>query len=134
MGLPITGQHYNLVSAAFYIGFLVWEFPTQYIAQRLRIAKYLGEYHISYLGQELTTTPRLQRLPLGNDPDDASGHSPVRSILRPPVYNGYVTWERRTIVVNGLAIFNRHVGVVRCTDFDPFNWNVLQERRTSQSF
>ncbi|KZT36811.1 MFS general substrate transporter [Sistotremastrum suecicum HHB10207 ss-3] len=42
MGLPITGQHYNLVSAAFYIGFLVWEFPTQYIAQRLRIAKYLG--------------------------------------------------------------------------------------------
>ncbi|KZT61147.1 MFS general substrate transporter [Calocera cornea HHB12733] len=42
MGLPITGQDYNTVSMAFYIGFLVWEFPTQYIAQRLPIAKYLG--------------------------------------------------------------------------------------------
>ncbi|EJT96987.1 MFS general substrate transporter [Dacryopinax primogenitus] len=42
MGLPITGQNYNNVSMAFYIGFLVWEFPTQYIAQRLPIAKYLG--------------------------------------------------------------------------------------------
>ncbi|OCH93599.1 MFS general substrate transporter [Obba rivulosa] len=42
MGLPITGQHYNLVSLAFYLGFLVFEFPTVYIAQKLRIAKYLG--------------------------------------------------------------------------------------------
>lgn len=42
MGFPITGQQYNLVSAAFYFGFLVWEFPTNYISQRLRIAKYLG--------------------------------------------------------------------------------------------
>ncbi|CAL1702207.1 unnamed protein product [Somion occarium] len=42
MGLPITGQHYNLVSLAFYLGFLVWEFPTVYISQKLRIAKYLG--------------------------------------------------------------------------------------------
>ncbi|KAJ7068194.1 MFS general substrate transporter [Mycena amicta] len=42
MGLPITGQNYNLVSAAFYFGFLVFEFPTVYIAQKLRIAKYLG--------------------------------------------------------------------------------------------
>ncbi|KAJ7095307.1 MFS general substrate transporter [Mycena belliarum] len=42
MGLPITGQNYNLVSAAFYFGFLVFEFPTVYISQKLRVAKYLG--------------------------------------------------------------------------------------------
>ncbi|KAI0366410.1 MFS general substrate transporter [Pilatotrama ljubarskyi] len=42
MGFPITGQHYNLVSLAFYLGFLVWEFPTVYISQKLRVAKYLG--------------------------------------------------------------------------------------------
>ncbi|KAF9058097.1 MFS general substrate transporter [Panaeolus papilionaceus] len=42
MGLPITGQHYNLVSLAFYLGFLVWEFPTVYISQKTRVAKYLG--------------------------------------------------------------------------------------------
>ncbi|KIY73686.1 MFS general substrate transporter [Cylindrobasidium torrendii FP15055 ss-10] len=42
MGLPITGQKYNLVSMAFYIGYLVWEFPTVYISQKLRVAKYLG--------------------------------------------------------------------------------------------
>ncbi|KAG6872747.1 hypothetical protein C0995_006949 [Termitomyces sp. Mi166 len=42
MGLPITGQHYNLLSLAFYVGFLAWEFPTVYISQKLRLAKYLG--------------------------------------------------------------------------------------------
>ncbi|CAK5275567.1 unnamed protein product [Mycena citricolor] len=43
MGLPIKGQQYNLVSAAFYFaGFLFFEFPTVYIAQKLRLAKYLG--------------------------------------------------------------------------------------------
>ncbi|KAF8809386.1 MFS general substrate transporter [Phlegmacium glaucopus] len=42
MGLPITGQHFNLVSLSFYVGFLVWEFPTMYISQKTRIAKYLG--------------------------------------------------------------------------------------------
>jgi len=42
MDFPITGQHYNLVSAAFYIGFLTWEYPTSFLAQRTRIAKYLG--------------------------------------------------------------------------------------------
>lgn len=42
MGLPITGQHYNLISLAFYVGFLIWEFPTVYISQKLRVAKYLG--------------------------------------------------------------------------------------------
>ncbi|KAF8591440.1 MFS general substrate transporter [Ramaria rubella] len=42
MGLPIKGQNYNLVSLAFYAGFLVWEFPTMFISQRTRIAKYLG--------------------------------------------------------------------------------------------
>ncbi|KAF8211189.1 MFS general substrate transporter [Mycena galopus ATCC 62051] len=42
MGLPIVGQQYNLVSAAFYFGFLTFEFPTVYISQKLRVAKYLG--------------------------------------------------------------------------------------------
>ncbi|EKM59830.1 uncharacterized protein PHACADRAFT_250561 [Phanerochaete carnosa HHB-10118-sp] len=42
MGFPITGQQYNLVSLAFYVGFLIWEFPTVYISQKLRVAKYLG--------------------------------------------------------------------------------------------
>ncbi|KAH7887847.1 MFS general substrate transporter, partial [Phlebopus sp. FC_14] len=42
MGLPITGQDYNLVSMAFYLGYVVWEFPTVYIAQKLRLAKYLS--------------------------------------------------------------------------------------------
>ncbi|KAG6813482.1 hypothetical protein H0H92_010507 [Tricholoma furcatifolium] len=34
--------HYNLVSLAFYVGFLIWEFPTVYISQKLPVAKYLG--------------------------------------------------------------------------------------------
>lgn len=42
MGFPVTGQNYNLVSMAFYLGFIVWEFPTVYIAQKLRLGKYLG--------------------------------------------------------------------------------------------
>ncbi|KAL5527492.1 hypothetical protein ACEPAG_6283 [Sanghuangporus baumii] len=42
MGFPITGQEYNLVALAFYLGFFIWEFPTQYIAQKLRLGKYLG--------------------------------------------------------------------------------------------
>ncbi|KAL1721788.1 major facilitator superfamily domain-containing protein [Schizophyllum commune] len=42
MGFPITGQKYNLVSMGFYLGFLIWEFPTVYISQKLRVAKYLG--------------------------------------------------------------------------------------------
>ncbi|KII94788.1 hypothetical protein PLICRDRAFT_47802 [Plicaturopsis crispa FD-325 SS-3] len=42
MGLPIVGENYNLVSMAFYLGFLAWEFPTSYISQKVRLAKYLG--------------------------------------------------------------------------------------------
>ncbi|KAF8842245.1 MFS general substrate transporter [Paxillus ammoniavirescens] len=45
MGFPISGQDYNLVSMAFYLGnkgFIVWEFPTVYIAQKLPLAKYLS--------------------------------------------------------------------------------------------
>ncbi|EIN03461.1 MFS general substrate transporter [Punctularia strigosozonata HHB-11173 SS5] len=43
MGFPIVGQHYNLVSLAFYLGFLISEFPTVYLAQRIgRMSKYLG--------------------------------------------------------------------------------------------
>ena len=64
MGLPITGQvkiivsvidirflftrffpkNYNLISLAFYVGVLIFEFPTVYISQKLRLAKYLGTY------------------------------------------------------------------------------------------
>ncbi|KAN0097369.1 Major facilitator superfamily domain containing protein [Tylopilus felleus] len=36
MGFPIVGENYNLVSMAFYLGYLFWEFPTV-------LAKYLGE-------------------------------------------------------------------------------------------
>ncbi|KAJ7276323.1 MFS general substrate transporter [Mycena haematopus] len=42
MDFPIVGQQYNLVSGSFYFGFLLFEFPTVYISQKLRIAKYLG--------------------------------------------------------------------------------------------
>ncbi|OCH93600.1 MFS general substrate transporter [Obba rivulosa] len=42
MDFPITGERYNLVSLAFYLGFLIFEFPTVYISQKLRVAKYLG--------------------------------------------------------------------------------------------
>ncbi|KAI0952061.1 hypothetical protein AcW1_004259 [Taiwanofungus camphoratus] len=42
MGLPFTGQRYNLISLAFYLGYLTWEFPTVYISQKLPVAKYLG--------------------------------------------------------------------------------------------
>ncbi|EPQ59297.1 MFS general substrate transporter [Gloeophyllum trabeum ATCC 11539] len=42
MGFPITGERYNLVAMAFYIGFLVWEFPTMFIAHKSRLGKYLG--------------------------------------------------------------------------------------------
>ncbi|KAI3614104.1 mfs allantoate [Moniliophthora roreri] len=33
---------YNLVSMAFYLGFLFFEFPTVYLSQKTRVAKYLG--------------------------------------------------------------------------------------------
>ncbi|KAI5479095.1 MFS transporter, allantoate permease [Pseudohyphozyma bogoriensis] len=42
MGLPIKGQHYNLVSLAFYIGYMVFEIPTSALAQHFPLAKYLG--------------------------------------------------------------------------------------------
>ncbi|KAL5504213.1 hypothetical protein ACEPAH_8287 [Sanghuangporus vaninii] len=42
MGFPITGQNYNLVALAVYVGYFIWEFPTQFIAQKLRLGKYLG--------------------------------------------------------------------------------------------
>ncbi|KAH8118442.1 MFS general substrate transporter [Phellopilus nigrolimitatus] len=42
MGFPIGGSQYNLVSMAFYLGYLAWEFPTVYIAQKMKLAKYLG--------------------------------------------------------------------------------------------
>lgn len=42
MGFPVTGQGYNLVALSFYIGFLIWVFPTMYISQKTRLGKYLG--------------------------------------------------------------------------------------------
>ncbi|TFK73160.1 MFS general substrate transporter [Pluteus cervinus] len=42
MGFPIVGQHYNLVSLAIYLGFIAWQFPTIFISQRIRMAKWLG--------------------------------------------------------------------------------------------
>ncbi|KAK7056432.1 hypothetical protein VNI00_002987 [Paramarasmius palmivorus] len=58
MGLPIVGQKYNLVSMAFFLGkhtpsgdvpqfnivsgYLFFEFPTVYLSQKTRVAKYLG--------------------------------------------------------------------------------------------
>ncbi|KAF2108429.1 MFS general substrate transporter [Lophiotrema nucula] len=45
MGFPVTGINYNNVAQAFYMGFLIWMFPTQYIGQKFPIAKYLG-FHI----------------------------------------------------------------------------------------
>ncbi|GAA5836312.1 hypothetical protein JCM11251_001460 [Rhodosporidiobolus azoricus] len=42
MGLPIKGEHYNLVSMAFYLGYLVFEVPTSTLSQRFPRAKYLG--------------------------------------------------------------------------------------------
>ncbi|GAA5909704.1 hypothetical protein JCM6882_008469 [Rhodosporidiobolus microsporus] len=42
MGLPITGLHYNLVTMAFYVGFLIFEMPQAALSQRFPIAKFLG--------------------------------------------------------------------------------------------
>jgi ACS family allantoate permease-like MFS transporter len=42
MDFPVTGILYNDVAQAFYMGFLVWMFPTQYIGQKFPIATYLG--------------------------------------------------------------------------------------------
>ncbi|GAA5840102.1 hypothetical protein JCM9279_002278 [Rhodotorula babjevae] len=42
MSLPIKGEHYSLVSMAFYLGFLVFEVPTTMISQHFPLAKYLG--------------------------------------------------------------------------------------------
>ncbi|GAA6061726.1 hypothetical protein JCM10212_000459 [Sporobolomyces blumeae] len=42
MGLPIKGEHYNLVSMSFYLSFLIFELPTGWISQHFPLAKYLG--------------------------------------------------------------------------------------------
>jgi len=46
MNFPVKGIWYNDVAQAFYMGFLVWMFPTQYIGQKFPIAKYLGVHII----------------------------------------------------------------------------------------
>ncbi|KAF2094627.1 MFS general substrate transporter [Rhizodiscina lignyota] len=50
MDFPVTGILYNDVAQAFYMGFLVWMFPTQYIGQKFPIAKYLGTHIILWGG------------------------------------------------------------------------------------
>ena len=50
MDFPVTGILYNDVAQAFYMGFLVWMFPTQYIGQKFPIAKYLGLHIIVWGG------------------------------------------------------------------------------------
>ncbi|GAA5925413.1 uncharacterized protein JCM15063_005019 [Sporobolomyces koalae] len=42
MQLPLTGEKYNLVVLAFYLGYLVFEIPQSILAQRFPLAKYLG--------------------------------------------------------------------------------------------
>lgn len=42
MGFPVKGIWYNNVAQAFYMGFLFWMFPTQWIGQKLPLGKYLG--------------------------------------------------------------------------------------------
>lgn len=37
----LAGQQYSLLTTLFFLGFLVWEYPAQYIAQKLPIAKFL---------------------------------------------------------------------------------------------
>jgi len=46
MGFPVAGIYYNDVAQAFYMGFLIWMFPTQYLGQKFPIAKYLGVHII----------------------------------------------------------------------------------------
>ncbi|GAA5880419.1 hypothetical protein JCM16303_003937 [Sporobolomyces ruberrimus] len=42
MGLPITGERFNLLVLAFYIGYGVFEIPQSILAQRFPLARYLG--------------------------------------------------------------------------------------------
>ncbi|KAK3113042.1 hypothetical protein LTR53_010071 [Teratosphaeriaceae sp. CCFEE 6253] len=46
MDFPVHGILYDDVAQAFYMGFLVWMFPTQYIGQKFPLAKYLGAHII----------------------------------------------------------------------------------------
>jgi ACS family allantoate permease-like MFS transporter len=50
MDFPIKGILYNDIAQAFYMGFIVWMFPTQYIGQKFPIAKYLGVHIITWGG------------------------------------------------------------------------------------
>lgn len=40
--LNLVGTEYSWLSSMFYFGFLVWAFPTNFLMQRLPVAKYLG--------------------------------------------------------------------------------------------
>ncbi|GAA5950668.1 hypothetical protein JCM3765_000572 [Sporobolomyces pararoseus] len=42
LNLPITGEKYNLIVLAFYLGYLVFEIPQSIVAQKFPLAKYLG--------------------------------------------------------------------------------------------
>lgn len=111
MGFPITGQHYNLVSLAFYVGFLIWEFPTVYISQKLPVAKYLGSYHVVLKSDQLLTrfyACRMQRCHMGHNTYATGIHDFVRGFLR----FAFPSWNVR---------------VLRSPDFDSHNLDVLQE-------
>lgn len=40
--LHLVGTEYSWLSSMFYFGFLIWAFPTNFLMQRLPVAKYLG--------------------------------------------------------------------------------------------
>jgi MFS transporter, ACS family, allantoate permease len=42
MGFPVTGIKYNDVAQAFYMGFLIWMFPTQYMYVSLPVSPRWG--------------------------------------------------------------------------------------------
>lgn len=72
-------------------GFLVWEFPTVYIAQKLRLAKYLGN-HTSYVtayAQRTNSSSRLQRHSVGHYFDVPRSNHQFRCILRSAVLTRY---------------------------------------------
>src|SRR6267154_3214399 len=71
-------------------GFLFWEFPTVYISQKLRLAKYLGEIDIQELWRRLTLC-RLQHRGMGNTAHAACRNGQLRGLLCSQVPSWYVS-------------------------------------------
>lgn len=38
----LKGQEYSWVSSIFYVGYFLWEYPTAFLIQKLRVGKYVG--------------------------------------------------------------------------------------------